>query len=247
MQSLDSGGSELHWVERFSIGSVIEGKIEETKDIGVVVSFEKYHDVFGFITHYQCKFFTLYFGYLVDYCCLLAFCYRCNVILAVGGTIAETGSLVRAVVLDVASSERLVDLSLKPEFLDESRGESLKSKSHKKVKFYALYLGALNHFDCVVSCRYYFFLMYDVFMLLPLCCYIMVSETQKRNIQGLGSASNSKCNCGNCERELLGKYLTLLFMLIDWCYNSYTFLISYVSEFHYPCCRSFQCQNVTML
>lgn len=105
LQSLDSGGSELQWVERFSIGSVIEGKIEETKDIGVVVSFEKYHDVFGFITHYQ-----------------------------LGGTIAETGLLVRAVVLDVASSERLVDLSLKPEFFDESRGESLKSKSHKKKR-----------------------------------------------------------------------------------------------------------------
>jgi rRNA biogenesis protein RRP5 len=169
LQSLESGGSELQWVEKFSIGSVIEGKIEEIKDIGVVVSFEKYHDVFGFITHYQCKFFTLYFGYLVDYCCLLALCYCCNVIFAVGGTIAETGSLVRAVVLDVALSERLVDCSLKPEFFDETRGESLKSQSHKKVKFYALYLGALNHFDCGVMW------VLLLFMLLSLCCYLILA------------------------------------------------------------------------
>lgn len=57
LQLLDTGGSELKWVEGFSIGNIIEGKIQEAKDIGVVVSFEKYHDVFGFITHYQCKFY----------------------------------------------------------------------------------------------------------------------------------------------------------------------------------------------
>lgn len=38
---------------------------------------------------------------------------------------------------------------------------------------------------------------------------VMVSETQKRTIHGLGSGSNSECNCGNCERELLGKCLTI--------------------------------------
>jgi multidrug efflux pump subunit AcrB len=106
---------------------------------------------------------------LVDYCCLLALCYCCNVIFAVGGTIAETGSLVRAVVLDVALSERLVDCSLKPEFFDETRGESLKSQSHKKVKFYALYLGALNHFDCGVMW------VLLLFMLLSLCCYLILA------------------------------------------------------------------------
>uniref|UniRef100_A0A2N9FCM1 S1 motif domain-containing protein n=1 Tax=Fagus sylvatica TaxID=28930 RepID=A0A2N9FCM1_FAGSY len=104
LQLLDTGGSELKWVEGFSIGNIIEGKIQEAKDIGVVVSFEKYHDVFGFITHYQ-----------------------------LGGTIAEIGSRVRAVVLDVAKAECLVDLSLKPEFFDDNRGESSNNQSHKKV------------------------------------------------------------------------------------------------------------------
>ncbi|KAG6645619.1 hypothetical protein CIPAW_08G134600 [Carya illinoinensis] len=103
LQSRDSMASELKWIEGISIGSVIEGKIQEIKDVGVVVSFEKYGDVFGFITRYQ-----------------------------LGGTTVATGSLVQAVVLDVAVAERLVDLSLKPEFFGESRGRSLKNQSHKK-------------------------------------------------------------------------------------------------------------------
>lgn len=105
LQLLDTRGSELKWAEGFSIGNVIEGKIQEAKDVGVVVSFEKYHDVFGFITHYQ-----------------------------LGGAIAEIGSCVRAIVLDVAKAEHLVDLSLKPEFFDDYRGESSKSQSHKKKR-----------------------------------------------------------------------------------------------------------------
>lgn len=60
LQAIDSEGSEVKWVEGFRIGCVIEGKIQEVKDIGVVVSFEKYHDVFGFITHYQCKFVSIF-------------------------------------------------------------------------------------------------------------------------------------------------------------------------------------------
>lgn len=127
---------------------------------------------------------------------------------AVGGAIAEIGSCVRAIVLDVAKAEHLVDLSLKPEFFDDYRGESSKSQSHKKVKFYALYLGALYHFS--VWCGIGVILHYD-----GLICCIIFSETQKRSIQGLGSASNSKCNCGNCERELLGKCLMFLFKLIS--------------------------------
>lgn len=59
LQFSDSKGSDLKWVEEFNIGNVIEGKILESKEFGVVVSFDKYNDVFGFITHYQCKFFNL--------------------------------------------------------------------------------------------------------------------------------------------------------------------------------------------
>ncbi|KAE8700921.1 RNA binding,RNA binding isoform 2 [Hibiscus syriacus] len=78
LQSSDSDGSELKWVEGFNIGSVIEGKIGEAKDIGVVVSFDKYNDVLGFITRYQ-----------------------------LGGLSLETGSVVHAAVLDVDKAERL--------------------------------------------------------------------------------------------------------------------------------------------
>ncbi|GKV41870.1 hypothetical protein SLEP1_g49347 [Rubroshorea leprosula] len=105
LQSSKADGSELNWAEGFNIGCIVEGKVQETKDIGVVVSFEKNNDLLGFITHYQ----------LV-------------------GTTLETGSVIQAAVLDVSKSERLVDLSLKPEFVDKSKEKSSKSKTHKKRK-----------------------------------------------------------------------------------------------------------------
>ncbi|KAJ0089046.1 hypothetical protein Patl1_32885 [Pistacia atlantica] len=105
LQSSDPKGSELKWVEGFTIGSVIEGKIQEAKDVGVVVSFEKHSDVFGFITHYQ-----------------------------LGGAIVEEGSVILAAVLDVAKTERLVDLSLKTEFIDRAREQSSSSQTHKKKR-----------------------------------------------------------------------------------------------------------------
>lgn len=46
----------------------------------------------------------------------------------------EAGAIVRAAVLDVAKTERLVDLSLKLEFLDKSRDKSFNSLTHKKVE-----------------------------------------------------------------------------------------------------------------
>lgn len=60
----------------------------------------------------------------------------CNKFLAVGGVNVETGSIVQAVVLDVSKMERLVDLSLKPEFVDRSKQGSSKVESHKKVIIY---------------------------------------------------------------------------------------------------------------
>ena len=50
----------------------------------------------------------------------------------------ETGSIVQAAVLDVAKAERLVDLSLKPEFVEKFREESSKGSTQKKVKPYFL-------------------------------------------------------------------------------------------------------------
>ena len=77
--------------------------MQDVKDFGVVINFEKYNGVFGFITHYQ-----------------------------LNGTTAERGSPVQAVVLDVAKTEHLVDLSLKPEFLDRHREDSSNSQVGKK-------------------------------------------------------------------------------------------------------------------
>ena len=56
LQYSGSNGSDIKWDEAFNIGTVIEGKVEDIKEVGVVISFEKYDDVFGFITNYQCKF-----------------------------------------------------------------------------------------------------------------------------------------------------------------------------------------------
>ncbi|CAN6577203.1 unnamed protein product [Malus baccata var. baccata] len=104
LQLLNSKESKSNWSEGFTIGSVVEGKVQEVKDVGVVVSFEKYNDVFGFITHYQ-----------------------------LGGTVVEKGSSVHAVVLDVAKAEHLVDLSMKQEFTNKFK-ESSDKKSHKKKR-----------------------------------------------------------------------------------------------------------------
>ena len=55
----------------------------------------------------------------------------------------ETGSVVQAAVLDVAKAECLVDLSLKPEFVEKSQKGSSKGQTHRKVKpYFLLYFSA---------------------------------------------------------------------------------------------------------
>ncbi|XP_073045795.1 rRNA biogenesis protein RRP5 [Primulina eburnea] len=105
VQLLDSEGPELSWISAFDIGTIIEGKVHETKDFGVIINFEKYNDVYGFISHYQ-----------------------------LAGTTVENNSTIRAVVIDVSKIERLVDLTLKPEFLDTPKEESCIMKIGKKRK-----------------------------------------------------------------------------------------------------------------
>ncbi|GAB4851487.1 hypothetical protein Ancab_030889 [Ancistrocladus abbreviatus] len=105
LQFPDSRISELSWVENFCIGCVVEGKIHEVKDIGVVISFENYSDVFGFITRYQ-----------------------------LGGKTAEIGTTVQAAVIDIAKAERLVDLSLKPELVKRSGEEISRTPASKKKR-----------------------------------------------------------------------------------------------------------------
>ncbi|TKY53223.1 RRP5-like protein [Spatholobus suberectus] len=109
LQYLGSGASDLKWDEGFNIGTVTKGKVEDVKDVGLVISFEKYNDVFGFITNYQ-----------------------------LAGTILESGSVVEALVLDVAKAERLVDLTLKPEFINRSKESSISRTNKKKRRKEAL-------------------------------------------------------------------------------------------------------------
>ncbi|PIN20215.1 rRNA processing protein Rrp5 [Handroanthus impetiginosus] len=74
LQALDSEDPGLRWVDGFGICSIVEGKVHEIKDFGVAVSFEKYNDVYGFISHCQLAETTL-----------------------------ENNSVIRAAVLDVVS------------------------------------------------------------------------------------------------------------------------------------------------
>ncbi|XP_041997837.1 rRNA biogenesis protein RRP5-like isoform X2 [Salvia splendens] len=105
LQVSDSQGLPLKWTNGFCISSVIEGKVHEIKDFGVVISFQEYSDVFGFISHYHLAETTL-----------------------------EKHSVVRAAVLDVSRVERLVDLSLKPELINKTKEESSASKTLKKKR-----------------------------------------------------------------------------------------------------------------
>lgn len=105
LQLSSSTGSELKWVEEFGIGSLIEGEVLETKNIGAVIRFKNYDDVFGFTTPYQ-----------------------------LGGHSVETGSIIKAVVLDVSKMERLVDLTLKPDIVNRLKEGTSSIKSEKKKR-----------------------------------------------------------------------------------------------------------------
>uniref|UniRef100_A0A1J3HSM0 rRNA biogenesis protein RRP5 n=1 Tax=Noccaea caerulescens TaxID=107243 RepID=A0A1J3HSM0_NOCCA len=105
LQSSDSTESECSWVEKFSIGSLIKGTIQEHNDLGVVVNFDNIDNVLGFIPQYH-----------------------------LGGATLEHGSVVHAVVLDISRTERLVDLSLRPDLINNSTKEVSNSQSKKKRK-----------------------------------------------------------------------------------------------------------------
>ncbi|XP_021893902.1 rRNA biogenesis protein RRP5 isoform X2 [Carica papaya] len=106
LQLSGSKSSGLKWLEGFEIGSIVEGRVLEAKDVGIVVSFEEYSDVVGFIAHNQLP----------------------------PGNILEPGSVVEAVVLDVGKTECLVELSLKPEFINKSEKEKSRKEAKKKRK-----------------------------------------------------------------------------------------------------------------
>lgn len=53
--------------------------------------------------------------------------------IAVAESTLEKNSVVRAAVLDISKNDRLVDLSLKPEFVNRTKEERSSSKTLKKV------------------------------------------------------------------------------------------------------------------
>lgn len=95
--------SSLKWVKEFPIGNVIEGTVHAAKESGVIISFQKYNDVFGFITHHQ-----------------------------LGGSTLDIGSTIKATILDVSKMDRLVDLSLKPELGMENTHSRTPKKMRKR-------------------------------------------------------------------------------------------------------------------
>ncbi|GER39943.1 RNA binding [Striga asiatica] len=105
LQALESEDPGLRWINEFGVGSIIEGKIHQIKDYGVVISFKEHKDVYGFISHHQ-----------------------------LAGTTVERNSVVKAAVLDISKIDRLVDLSLKPEFISRAKEENSNSETLKKKR-----------------------------------------------------------------------------------------------------------------
>lgn len=67
LQSFDGKFSNFNWFKDFSIGSVHMGKVKEIKESGVVLGFEKYGNIVGFVSQHQCKIFL--FNLLNDVFC----------------------------------------------------------------------------------------------------------------------------------------------------------------------------------
>jgi rRNA biogenesis protein RRP5 len=105
LQSSDITKSDCSWVEKFSIGSLIKGTIQEQNDLGVVVNFDNINNVLGFIPQHH-----------------------------MGGATLVPGSVVNAVVLDISRAERLVDLSLRPELLNNLTKEVSNSSKKKRKR-----------------------------------------------------------------------------------------------------------------
>lgn len=68
-----------------------------------------------------------------------------------GGATLEHGSVVHAVVLDLSRAERLVDLSLRPELINNSTKEVSNSQS-KKVSSKKIYSGRVLFYSSFLAC-----------------------------------------------------------------------------------------------
>lgn len=59
LQSGSNGASNVEWSKELTIGSYVDGEIQDVKDYGVIVNIYKHKDIVGFLSKYQCKFTCL--------------------------------------------------------------------------------------------------------------------------------------------------------------------------------------------
>ncbi|WOL03965.1 rRNA biogenesis protein RRP5 [Canna indica] len=104
MQNSDVKDFDLSWAKNFRIGSLVEGEIQEIKEMGVIVCFKNHNDVVGFVSHHQ-----------------------------LGDVKVEVGMVVTALVLDISKLDCLVDLSLKPELVGSASAEVTKKKRRRNT------------------------------------------------------------------------------------------------------------------
>ncbi|KAJ3670185.1 hypothetical protein LUZ60_010509 [Juncus effusus] len=91
--------SDQDWAKSFSIGSLVEAKIDSKNEFGFVVSFKNQTNVVGFIANHQ-----------------------------LGDVNVELESTVKAVVLDISRSDGLIDLSLKSELVSVASTDKKKKR-----------------------------------------------------------------------------------------------------------------------
>ncbi|KMZ61801.1 30S ribosomal protein S1 [Zostera marina] len=105
MQTLATGSLQTSGAKLFRIGQLVEVEVQVEKEYGVVFSIKGHDNVVGFATQYH-----------------------------LCGKNLETGSFLKAVVIDISEGEGLVDLSLKPELLGSVIEKGAKKSSAKKKR-----------------------------------------------------------------------------------------------------------------
>lgn len=87
-----------------------------------------------------------------------------------GGISLKTGSTIRAAVLDVAKIERLVELSVKPTFVDKLKEKTSSMEANKKVGFLVSFW---NTICCLFTCFLSFlFINHRTFFSLHILLYV---------------------------------------------------------------------------
>ncbi|KAK9086007.1 hypothetical protein Sjap_026418 [Stephania japonica] len=103
MRTVGMESSGFKWVDKFTIGSFVEGVVHEIKDSGIVLRFKDHDEVFGFISNYH-----------------------------VTGLKVELGSVVKSMVLDIDKTNCRVDLSLKEELTASMTNDPTGPNSEKR-------------------------------------------------------------------------------------------------------------------